>query len=110
MPETHDVGPFFWHAHRFPDGSRPKLLEKAITSEYEPPYRLGTGFALRLWPSRRWAVVLGRWEAAAADVEQHLLGSMDADLMRVDLDDLKQWQRPANVRRSISSAMDLDEL
>jgi hypothetical protein len=57
MPNTHGVGPFFFHTLNL----RPEtpLLHSAPTDEIEPPYRRSNSRILKIWPGK--GIVLGRW-------------------------------------------------
>ena len=72
MPETHDLGRFYWHSLRYPIGTdRSKIRpERSTTRELEDPYRLGDALVLATPVSRR-GLVLGRWRPAPPPVLEH---------------------------------------
>lgn len=63
MPQTHDVGDFFFHLQPHPRGA--PMVTVAQTYEVEEPFMLAKSIAIRLGPFRK-AVVLGRWAPSTA--------------------------------------------
>lgn len=94
MPDTRDIGRTYFHLHRYPDGARPRLLEEAVTQEYEEPFRAGKGYVLAI--TQRLGLCVGRWEEPR-DEEDALLTSMDADEMDLQAAGMREWQRPSEV-------------
>lgn len=65
MPNTHDVGPFFFHGIRL--RPRTALIHRAVTDELDPPFRTSNSVVLRFF---RWGLVLGRWRATGRTDEE----------------------------------------
>ena len=65
MPDTHNLGKFFWHRIRLrTDAPRHHRYE---THEYEWPYRWARSHVLRL--ARNFGLVVGRWQGGDLDEE-----------------------------------------
>lgn len=74
---THDVGRIFWHVIRVRKGT--PLHHRALTQEYDEPFRFSDSHIIRLPLGR--ALVLGRWhtdesidEVAALRRATHVFG------------------------------------
>lgn len=73
MPDTHDLGKFFWHRIRLrTDAPR---HHRYWTQEYEWPYRASESHVLRLFGHA--GIVVGQWHGGGLDeespeYEQHL--------------------------------------
>jgi hypothetical protein len=65
MPNTHDVGPFFFHGIRL--RPRTALIHRASTEELDPPFRTSKSVVFRFF---RWGVVLGRWRVTERTEEE----------------------------------------
>jgi hypothetical protein len=97
VPETHDIGRFYWYPQRYPDlrgwtglHPTPKFTESAMTYEIEEPFRTGQGRAFRLWPTR-WAVVFGRWSQEGTHETQALLHAMTGRNLDTAIAEIKLW-------------------
>lgn len=100
MPQTHDVGRWFWHAQRYPrlrDHTIPErrklFTERADTREIEPPFRTAAGRLFRLWPTS-WAVVVGRWELAGGEEVAQLHRAHEGRVVAADTEEIAQWPGP----------------
>lgn len=97
MPEAHDVPGTrkFVALMKYPKGPRPPLWESGVESrEYEPPFRIGHGWALRIPGSWR-AVLIGTWqeEDEEPDEEERLVAALRGHDLEDDVDDIKEWAR-----------------
>lgn len=97
MPNTHDIGRFYWHVQRYPDlrdfempVPMPRFTEPAYTNELEEPYRVGEGRAFRLWPTR-WAIVLGIWFPTRRLETEALMNATSGRNLPTALTEIKQW-------------------
>lgn len=89
MPETKDVGRFYFHPMKYPIGGAPRF-ERTITKEIEEPYRKGDSLVVRL--GRRAAVVLGRWrEPVDVDEDEALLDALEGYEPDVETEEIKTW-------------------
>lgn len=72
MPNTHGVGPFFFHTVNL----RPKspFLHTAPTNEIEPPYRWSFSRVVKIWPGK--GIVLGRWRYIDRSEKEALLTAL----------------------------------
>ena len=65
--EPKEIGNMYWHTLEYP--VKPKeLWERADTQEIDPPFRYGSGWAIRL-PFTRKAVVIGSWKTSHTEGE-----------------------------------------
>lgn len=65
MPNTHDVGPFFFHGIRL--RPRTPLIHRAVTDELDPPFRNSNSIVVRFF---RWGIVLGRWRVTGREEDE----------------------------------------
>lgn len=89
MPRTFDVGPFYVHGLRYPFRGAPPA-ERAWTTEVEPPFRRGSGWAFRVGP--RLAVVVGKWSPSGMDEDEALMAALGAAPLEVDVKEVAGWR------------------
>ncbi len=68
--QTKDIGNVYWHPLTYPVKPR-VFFDKADTQELDPPFRRGTGYAIRL-PFTKKAVVVGVWRKTGYTESQAL--------------------------------------
>lgn len=92
MPEHHDIGETkFVALMRYPKGPRPPLWEPNVESrEYEPPFRIGRGWAFRI-PGSWWAVLVGTWQDKGGPEDERLVAALRGSDLDADLDEIRSW-------------------
>jgi hypothetical protein len=103
--QTHDtpsftVPSFFWFRLPRPSrkvtGRRVPMFERPTVNEDEPPYRVGRGVVIRLWPASS-GLVLGVWGASQQGEQEseslaNALGGVV--LSMVPITEMAEWRRP----------------
>ena len=91
MPETHDLGNRFVTTMRYPSRTGwPFRDPRAFIREIEPPYRIGSGTALR-FPGLRTAVIVGRWDDEGGEEVQRLTEALRASDAAAEPDEIRGW-------------------
>lgn len=105
MPQTHDIGSWYFHLLRY--DVRPPWKDWAVTEEVEPPYRQGRGVALRVGP--RTVLVLGRWHETARDEDDGLLAALRATVLDdVTVDEIREWDGGVRQQENEEGNPDVD--
>lgn len=91
MPETHELGNRVLTSMRYPARwGFPLWDSEAYIRETEPPYRIGSGAALRL-PGLRTAVIFGRWDDEGGEEVERLTEALRASDADAGTDEIRGW-------------------